>query len=197
MTRLSKVPVMEWDDQLRTMMQADSATTVEQSMGGVLAHAPALANALMVFGGKFWTQHTLPRRLLELIRLRIAFHNQCRTCMAIRYQSAVDDGLTENMVCSLEQPFEAPDLTEAEKAAIQYADISATNHFAINDETFANLRRYFTEAQIVELGMFIAYFIGFGRLLAAWDLVEELPETFQDKKQKAVPWAHESVRLRG
>lgn len=197
MTRLSRVPVTAWDDELRTLMQADGATDVERSMGGVMAHAPALAKALMVFGGKFWTQHTLPRRLLELLRLRVAFHNQCRTCMAIRYQSAVDDGLTENMVCSLEKPLEAPDLSDAEKAAIQYADLSATNHFAINDETFANLRRHFTEAEIVELGMFIAYFIGFGRLLAAWDLVEELPQTFQDKTAKAVPWAGESVRLRG
>ena len=32
--------------------------------------------------------------------------------MAIRYQSAVDDGLTETMVCSLEKPQDAPDLTE-------------------------------------------------------------------------------------
>ena len=44
--------------------------------------------------------------------------------------------------------------------------------------------------------MFIAYFIGFGRLAAAWDMVEELPTSFQDKSVKAAPWTHESVRFR-
>ena len=79
------------------------------------------------------------------------------------------------------------------KNALLYADISATNHFAIDDQTFADLRRHFTEAEIVELGMFIAYFIGFGRLAAAWDMVDELPESFQDKTAKAAPWMHAPV----
>jgi AhpD family alkylhydroperoxidase len=197
MTRLSKLPLQKWDGELRTMMQADSATKLEQDMGAAMAHAPELAKALGSFAGAMWQHRTLSRRLLELIRLRIAFHNQCRSCMAIRYQSAVDDGLTEGMVCSLEKPLEASDLSEAEKAAIEYADISATNHFSINEATFATLRRYFTEGQIVELGMFIAYFIGFGRLAAAWDMVEDLPQSFQDKTTRAAPWTHESVRLRG
>jgi alkylhydroperoxidase family enzyme len=109
----------------------------------------------------------------------------------------VDDGLTEGMVCSLEKPYEAPDLSAAEKAAISYADLSANDHFSINDETFADLRQHYTEAEIVELGMFIAYFIGYGRLGAAWDMTEELPESFQDKSAKATPWGREAIQVRG
>lgn len=197
MTRLSKLPAEQWDDDLRALTQAEGATPLEQGLLRVMAHAPELAKALVTFGSTLWRSHTLPRRLLELVRLRIAFHNQCRSCMAIRYQSAVDDGLTEGMVCSLEKPHEAPDLTDAEKAAITYADLSANDHFAINDETFGELRRYYTEAEIVELGMFIAYFIGYGRLGATWDMTEELPESFQDKSAKAAPWGQESIRVRG
>lgn len=197
MTRLSKLPVEQWDDDLRALTQAEAATPLEQGLLRIMAHAPELAKALVTFGGTLWRSHTLPRRLLELVRLRVAFHNQCRSCMAIRYQSAVDDGLTEGMVCSLEKPHEAPNLTDAEKAAISYADLSATDHFSISDETFSTLRRYYTEAEIVELGMFIAFFIGYGRLGAAWDMVEELPESFQDKSAKAAPWAQESILVRG
>ena len=101
-----------------------------------------MAKALAVFGASLWQNRTLPRRLIELIRLRIALHSQCRSRMAIRYQSAADDGLTEGMVCSLEKPQDAPDLTDAEKSAIRYADLSATDHFSINDATFLDLRRY-------------------------------------------------------
>ncbi len=197
MTRLSKVPAGEWSDELRTLTAADVATPLEQGLLRIMAHTPELAKALVKFGTTMWQSHKLPRRLLELVRLRIAFHNQCRICMAIRYQSALDDGLTEGMVCSLERPHEAPDLTDAEKAALHYADLSANDHLSIDDETFADLRRHYSEAEIVELGMFIAYFIGFGRLGAAWDMVEELPEDFQDKSGKATPWASESIVVRG
>lgn len=196
MSRVSKLPIELWDPELRQMTDVDHGSPLEQLMGGIMAHQPELSKAMNVFAGSMFARSTLPRRMLELVRLRIAFHNQCRSCMAIRYQSAVDDGLDEGAVCSLEKPFEAQDLSEREKAAIAYADISATNHFAINDETFEELRKHFTEAEIVELGMFTAYFIGFGRLAAAWDMVEELPSSFQDKSAKAAPWTHESVPFR-
>lgn len=197
MTRLTKVPVEQWDAELRALTQAEGATPLEQGLLRIMAHAPRMAKALATFGASLWQERTLPRRLIELIRLRVAFHNQCRSCMAIRYQSAVDDGLTEGMVCSLEKPHEAPSLTDAEKCAIHYADLSATDHFSINDATFADLRRFYTEAEIVELGTFIAFFIGYGRLGAAWDMVEELPQAFQDKSAKIAPWTQESVLVRG
>ena len=197
MTRLSKMPVEDWDPELRAMTGADGATALEQGMTRVLAHSPAVAKAVIVFGGTLFQSTALPRRLIELVRLRVAFHNQCRSCMAVRYQSAIDDGFTENLVCSLEKPFEAPDLTEAEKAALAHADISSTDHFSINDQTYANLRQYFSEAEIVELGAFIAYFIGFGRFAAGMDMIEELPQGFQEKKAKTAPWSQEAVLVRG
>src|ERR1051325_10909929 len=190
MSRVSKLPLELWDPELRRMTDADNGSPLEQLMGGGMGHAPGLSKAMTVFAGSIFERSTLPRRMLELVRLRVAFHNQCRSCMAIRYQSAIDDGLDEGAVCSLERPFEAQDLSEREKAAIAYADISSTNHFAIDDATFDELRKHFTEAEIVELGMFIAYFIGFGRLAAAWDMVEELPTSFQDKSAKVAPWTH-------
>jgi AhpD family alkylhydroperoxidase len=64
---------------------------------------------------------TLPPRLVELVRLRIAFHNQCRSCMSVRYQSAIDDGLTEDAVCSLERPADAPDLSYADDRATPWS----------------------------------------------------------------------------
>lgn len=197
MTRLSKMAVEDWDPELRAMTGADGATALEQGMTRVLAHSPSVAKAVIVFGGTLFQNTALPRRLIELVRLRVAFHNQCRSCMAVRYQSAIDDGVTETLVCSLEKPLEAPDLTDREKAAVAYADISSTDHFSINDQTYANLRRYFSEAEIVELGAFIAYFIGFGRFAAGMDMIEELPQGFQEKKGKTAPWSQEAVLVRG
>lgn len=198
MARVETLPVAEWREDLREMAAADSATLVEQGILRVFAHSPDLAKGVLGFGMTLYQSSVLPRRLIELVRLRVAFHNQCRSCMAIRYQSAMDDGLTEGAVCSLERPEQAPDLSPAEKAALAYADISSTNHFSIDDATFAALRDHFSEREIVELGAFIAFFIGFGRLSAAWHLVDDLPEGYQrDDGLAIMPWREDSISVRG
>jgi alkylhydroperoxidase family enzyme len=186
MTRLAEVDPATLPEGLRTAFEA--ADPRGKMMLTPTAHAPELMGALHHFADVLGEKGTIPARLVEMLRLRIAFHNQCRSCMAMRYQSGIDGGITEGDVCSLEQPEEAPGLTDAEKAALAYADISATNHFAIDEEIFARLRRYFSEAEVIELGLHIAYFIGFGRMVAAWDMVEELPEGYEDKTRLATPW---------
>jgi AhpD family alkylhydroperoxidase len=195
MSRIQRLPLEKWDPELRAAAQ--DAKPFQLNGMEVMAHAPHMVKALGAFSRTAQQGRKLPRRLVELVRLRIAFHNQCRSCMAMRYQSAVDDGLTEGVVCSLEKPMEATDLDEREKAALAYADAFATNHLAIDDDTYANLREYFTEPEIVELGMSMAFFLGMGRLAATWDMVEELPKSFQDKSRKAAPWTDGAVVVRG
>lgn len=198
MTRIATLPPSEWRDDLREMTGADSATLVEQANLRVYANSPDLAKGVLEFGHCLYQSTQISRRLVELVRLRVAFHNQCRSCMAIRYESALDDGLTEGAVCSLERPEEAADLTPADKAALAYADISSTNHFAIDDATFDALRLHFSEREIVELGALIAFFIGFGRLAASWHLVENLPEGYQrNDGLRMAPWQEEAVQVRG
>jgi AhpD family alkylhydroperoxidase len=197
MSRIKKIPVDQWDPALRTMTMADEGTPLEQGLMRMMAHQPEMAKGMVAFSGALLRNNGLPRRLVELVRLRVAFHNQCRSCMAIRYKSAVDDGLTEGMVCSLERPQEAADLTPAEKAAIHYADLSSTDHLSISDATFDELREHFSEADIVALGMIIAFFIGYGRLAAAWHMTEELPEGFQAHTGAVAPWTEEAILVRG
>jgi len=198
MARLSTIPLADWRPDLRALAGGDNANLVEQGILRVFAHNPDLAKGVLGFGMSLYTSTHLSRRLVELVRIRVAFHNQCRSCMAIRYESAMEDGLTEGAVCSLERPQEATDLTHAEKAALAYADISSTNHFAIDDSHFTALREHFSESEIVELGAFIAFFIGFGRLSAAWHLVDDLPEGYQrDDGMTIAPWREDAVAVRG
>jgi AhpD family alkylhydroperoxidase len=141
---------------------------------------------------------TLPPRLLELVRLRIAFHNQCRSCMSVRYQSAIDDGLTEDAVCSLERPADAPDLSDAERAALKFADLFATNHLAIDDTVYDELRTHFAEDQLVELGVHCAIALGIGRLTATWDVTDDIPDAFRaDTDGRVTPWSSAGVVASG
>ena len=173
--------------------EPDAGTRVARTIGGILHHRPAVAEALREVSVALRTTGTLPRRLLELARLRIAFHNQCRSCMAIRYTDAVEAGLNEDLVCSLERPADAPDLTDAEKVAIRFGELFATNHLAIDDALFDELRVHFTEGQIMELAMNVSLFVGVGRLGAVLHMVDELPEAFRSDGGTLAPWGNESI----
>ena len=181
MSRLAKLSVDRWDPDLRRMTAADSGTAIEILPMQIFAHCPDIAKAIVGLGLALRKSRSLPERLIELVRLRIALHNQCRCCMAIRYRAAVADGVDEGLVCSIENPARAEDLSAAEKAALAYADKFANDHLSIDDSTYEGLREHFTEAQLVELGSWVAFCVGFGRLGATWDMVEELPAEFRQR----------------
>lgn len=66
---------------------------------------------------------------------------------------------------------ESPLFTPAEKAAIALADAMAGDHkHAPMDAIFAELRKFYTEEQIVRLGWKIGMYIGYGRLVHALDV---------------------------
>jgi len=194
MTRLQKLSLDEMDPTLRARTRADERTPLELGLMRIIGQRPDLAEGLMAFTGGLKRNGTLPRRLIELVRLRVAFFNQCRSCMAIRYDDALADGLTEDLVCSLEKPAEAADLTDAEKAAIRYGELFATNHLAIDDSVYDELRRHFTEPEIIELCLNVSLFVGIGRLAATWHMIEELPDAFQAPEgARLTPWGNESI----
>jgi len=167
---------------------ADTVSPSVAAVAAVLSHRPEFARAIDKAFEAIYARPTLPRRLVELIRLRIAFHNQCRTCMAMRHDAARNDGVTEGLVCSLEKPEESSDLTAAERAALSFADLFATDHLAIDDAVYDDLRRYFDEGELVEIGMNCAMDVGMGRLAATWDLVDDLPEQYRDPERRYGPW---------
>ena len=171
---------------------------INLGVAGIMSRLPDVAAAVGGVTVAIRETGGLAPRLMELVRLRIAFHNQCRSCMSIRYQSAIDDGLTEDTVCSLEKPADAPDLTDAERSALRFADFFATNHLAIDDGVYDDLRRHFTEDQLVALGLHCAMCVGLGRLAATWHVVEELPEEFRGAVGAPLaPWSASSVVASG
>jgi AhpD family alkylhydroperoxidase len=195
MTRVAKIAPEDWDPRLRAALKPEDRTEIEQGMIRFLAHCPDQVLGMMQFAGALKVHRQLPEKLVELVRLRIAFFNQCRSCMAIRYTDALEDGVTEVLVCSLERPQEAENLTPAEKAAIRFGEAFATDHLRIDEAMYASLREHFSESEIVELGMTCAFFVGFGRLAATLHMVEELPDAFR-RDGVVAPWGEERVVVR-
>jgi AhpD family alkylhydroperoxidase len=170
---------------------------INLGVAGIMSRLPDVAAAVGGVTVALRDTGALSPRLMELVRLRIAFHNQCRSCMSIRYQSAIDDGLTEDAVCSLEQPAEAPDLADAERSALRFADLFATNHLAIDASVYDDLRTHFSEDQLVALGLHCALCVGLGRLAATWHVVDDLPDEYRDDRATLAPWSANSVVASG
>ncbi len=143
---------------------------INLGVASIISRLPAAAEALGALTAALRARGSLSPRLLELVRLRIAFFNQCRSCIAVRYQSAIDDGLDEDSVCSLERPADAENLSDAERSALRFAELFATNHLAIDD--------------------------GVGRLSATWDVSDDLPESIGSSERLA-PWNSASVVASG
>jgi len=85
--------------------------------------------------------------------------------MKVRYAGARQAGLTEVKIAALGNL--ASDLfTPRERAALKFAELMASDHHKVDDGVFAELKRHFSDAEIVELGVSTALFTGFGRFNA-------------------------------
>ena len=80
----------------------------------------------------------------------------------------MEKGLTEDKILELDQVNN--NFSSRERAAINFAEKLAIDHHSIDDIFFKELRKEFSDAEILELGMMIGQYIGFGRLLKVLDL---------------------------
>lgn len=82
----------------------------------------------------------------------------------------MQEGVSDEIVMALADFANAPQFSAREKLALQFAERMALTHHQIDDDFFRSLRREFTAAEILELGLLTGLFIGYGRLLAILDL---------------------------
>ena len=170
--------------------EANPSDKVNLAFAGIYQHIPKVAKYLVATKAAVKFSGTLSHRLYELVRIRMAYHTQCRTCMTIRYEDGINAGLDQAAICALERPQEAEDLTPQERMAIEYCDKFALDWLSVDAKYFDKMRAHFTEAEIVQLGMICALHLGTGRLTAQYAVTEELPETMQGPsgEYRYKPW---------
>ncbi len=92
-------------------------------------------------------------------------------------------GATEDLVAKLAD-YERSDLPERTKAALRLADLLSGAHRSVDAALIAALRTHFTDEQILDLGMTIAFASGWQRFIEAFGIVpdrwtEHSPSPFQ------------------
>jgi alkylhydroperoxidase family enzyme len=158
--------------ELRAMWDATPRPGLKQFVQ-VMANAPSYHVEFAALNSHVRFDNHLGNKLTELVRLAIANTTRCPVCMAGRLPAAIDEGMTEDMVCQIGD-VEQGDFTDAERAAIRFANKFGTDHLSIDDRDKLALRQHFSDEQIVELGVLCALCLGYGRFSAVCGVSDDV-----------------------
>jgi AhpD family alkylhydroperoxidase len=145
------VPVEELPEDLRVQWEATERPGLRDFIR-LMAHAPDHFRRYNDVYGQLRFDNHLGPRLTELVRIAVAGTTRCQVCMAGRHPSAVEAGLTEELVAEIGEQ-EHRRMTEAEHVAVAFATRFATDHLSVTETDKAALREHFTPEQIVELSL--------------------------------------------
>jgi alkylhydroperoxidase family enzyme len=113
-----------------------------------------------------YQQSILPADEREVARMRIAEINDCAACSGFRAPSVQEAGIPADLYAHVQEWRTYPGYTERQRLAIEYAERFATAHDGIDDEVFGRLRAAFSDAEILDLSLCVAVYLGLGRTLA-------------------------------
>ena len=114
----------------------------------------------------------LPHKLKEMCRIKISVAHQCGYCSTVRSNVAKGEGLTEDVINELGSYQTSGYFTAREKAALHYADLFKQGEHAIDkDEVYDELKKHFSEEEIIELGMLCAQTDGVGKLVKSFNVL--------------------------
>lgn len=157
----------------------------------VMAHKPALLRAFIELGKAVYGQEegSVPFALKSLVGNMASKSAGCMYCIAHTASNSSRAGVDAKKIAAM-WSFETSDLfSEAERAALSFAQAAAQVPNAVTDADFAELRKHFTEFQIVEIMSVIAMF-GF---LNRWNdsmatTLEDEPTAFAEQAIAGAGW---------
>ena len=121
----------------------------------VFAHRPAAVKHIMGLLLELKDEQVLPKRYLEIALVTVSKINECRYCVAHHTPRLIQQGLPPETTVNILEP-DCPGLDEVDRLVRDYS-VEVTERFQyIRDKMFEDLRRHFSEEQIVELTLRIA-----------------------------------------
>jgi alkylhydroperoxidase family enzyme len=138
----------------------------------MLGHNIDLCEAMFVAWDTIFNTGRVSHRLKEVIRVQLARTAGDPNFGGLRSKLAKNEGLTEEVIAAGSGKFDDdPRFTDAEKWALRYARGMYLNPEIVDAAFYAEGRRHYTEAQIMELGAFIAFHYGMQAFMRTLDAV--------------------------
>jgi uncharacterized peroxidase-related enzyme len=128
-------------------------TTLRGKPGNIqkaLAHRPEMLKNFLPFYAS--VGRSLDRKLYELIYLLVSFINGCRYCLQHHVASSKRVGLTADDYEALREG-KYSRYSDKERTALAYAEKLTRAPHEVTDADFTELKKYFSEPEIVDLHM--------------------------------------------
>ncbi len=174
---LNRVPRDDMPEKLRDLWDMGMARTGEADIIEVFANHPAMLE--WYFNGFykqiFYNANNAMKvdvRTKEILRLKLSKQHGCQFCNRANAVDALAAGVTQAQIDNMRNPtaehFDARDL-----ALIELADnFTLQNmHGNLSRELYDRLRRWFDDAQLVEIGFICAMLTGVAKFIFMYDLV--------------------------
>ena len=144
---------------------------VADDLGSWMGLRPEMAAGLVAFSEAVYGKSALPLRVREIARMRIALANECEVCRGARYANPAEP-LGEAFYAQVAQWRDSALYSAREKLAAEYAEGFALDHVALRTDTgfWQRLHAQFSDAEIVDLALCCALWLGAGRTMRTLDV---------------------------
>ncbi|TVQ37105.1 MAG: carboxymuconolactone decarboxylase family protein [Spirochaetaceae bacterium] len=129
-----------------------------------------LRRFLMMFNGFERRKSPIDPVLRALITVRVSQINWCAFCVDFNAARVLNKGAHEEKLIQLSSFRQSHAFSEAEKVALEYAEVITRSDVQVDDELFERLRGHYSNNAIVELTGLIAFQNMSSKFNAALDL---------------------------
>ena len=142
-----------------------------------LAHTPAVAAAFHRLYGTMWSEGIVSQALKETARMRNARVTDCGFCKNVRFDGARAAGLTEDQVAQIDDGFETSTLSADQKLVLRWTDAMLHDPAHVDPALRTAMAARFEPAEIVELSLAVALFLGMSKVLISLGMEPEAMST--------------------
>jgi uncharacterized peroxidase-related enzyme len=125
----------------------------------IMQHKPKMVQAFALMAAAVWDPDSKVDRGFKRLVAHVASRAAgCQYCMAHTIGGAAHLGVEENKLAAIWEYQSSPLYTEAERVALDFAFAASVVPNAVTDSSFEELRKHWSEEQIVEIVGTIAMF---------------------------------------
>jgi uncharacterized peroxidase-related enzyme len=151
-----------------------------------LAHRPEIFKTATAHMLAVLNTGTLPTKLKEMVVVRTSQINCTSYCLASHTAISLRLGTTPEQIEALKNWKDSPLFSEAEKVAIHLAEVMTSDSLHYSDQELADLRRFYSESEIVELMASVGLFNYFNRFNNMLQMEPTQPATSEELAEAGI-----------
>ena len=169
MTRISILPPDRVSLETNGYYQMSAATWgIVSNLIMIMGHCPQVTKTLVPFANSFIffpiRGSRLDRKLRELIINRVSLYNESHYSITHHTLIALNSGVDPQKLLHIKDWQKNSIFSERERLALHYAELASADSNAVDDAFFSELKKHFSDQEIVEMTTIIGHF----NLLNRW-----------------------------